>query len=155
VNALARRFVRGGVAAFVPVALGACFYLFLRAREAWFVSRALASPSVGPSLRAMRASTLASVTWIPSLVDDVAPDFLWALAVGGMLRALNGSRAWMIVGLASVVGYELAQRWQLVAGTFDPKDLVAQVVGFAIGWRVFAWSKVRSFRTAEARTSTA
>jgi hypothetical protein len=149
VSGVARRFVRGGLAAFVPVALGACFYLFLRAREAWFVSRALSSSSVGPSLRAMRASTLASVTWIPSLVDDVAPDFLWAFAVGGMLRALTGTRAWMIIGLASVVGYELAPRWHFVAGTFDAKDLVAQVVGFAIAWRMLG------IRSAEARTSTA
>lgn len=146
------RLVRGFFAGAIPVTLGACFYVFLRAREAWFVTRALSLPALGPSLRAARATTLASVTWIPSLVSDVGPDFLWAFAVGGMLRALSGTRAWMIVGLASVVGYELAQRWQLVGGTFDPKDLVAQVIGFAIGWRVVAW---RAIRAAGARTSTA
>jgi hypothetical protein len=143
------RFVRGGLAGAIPVALGACFYVFLRAREAWFVTRALSSSSVGPSLGAARASTLASVTWIPSLASDVAPDFLWAVAVGGMLRALSGTRAWMLIGFASVLGYEIAQGLHLVAGTFDANDLVAQAIGFTIGWRIF------SLRSAEERSSTA
>ena len=152
-SALERRLLRGGLAAAIPVALGACFYLFIRAREAWFVARALSSPTFGPSLRSVRASTLASAGWIPSLVVDVAPDFLWAFAVGGMLRALDAGhrRFWFATGFVCATGYEIAQGLHLVAGTFDPLDLVAQAVGFVVGWRVFTLE----IRTAEARTSTA
>lgn len=132
------RVARGVVAAAVPTALGACFYVLLRAREAWFVARVLSLPHFGAPLRAARMWTLAVAPRIPSLVDDVAPDFLWAFAVGGMLRAFVGTRAWFVIGLASVIGYEVAQGWHLVGGTFDPKDLAAQVLGFGLAWRALA-----------------
>jgi hypothetical protein len=72
------------------------------------------------------------------VIVDVAPDFLWGFAVGAMLRALDpGRRAnvvWGVVGAISVVGYEVAQAWHLAPGTFDWRDLVAQALGYALGW---------------------
>jgi hypothetical protein len=55
-----------------------------------------------------------------------------------MLRALDPGRranvAWGIVGALSVVGYEVSQAWHIAPGTFDWRDLLAQALGYALGW---------------------
>ena len=142
------RLFRAALAAATSLGLGGTFYLLCRAREVWFVSRALAMPAVGPSLRALRFTTLPLAAALPGIVVDVLPDALWAFAVGAMLRALDpgrrARRVWGVVGGIAVVSYEVAQHGHLVPGTFDWRDLLAQVLGFGGGWvlvRTMTWRR--------------
>jgi hypothetical protein len=116
--------------------------VFLRAREASFVTRALHAPFAGAWLQSGRIAGLRLAALLPSAVLDVLPDLLWAFAAGAMLRAFDpGRRAnvvWAIVGAACVLGYEVAQAWHLVPGTFDWHDLVAEALGFGAGWAAAA-----------------
>ena len=132
------RLLRAALAAATSIVLGGTFYLLCRAREVWFVSRALAMPALGPSLRALRFTTLPLAAGLPAIVVDVLPDALWAFAVGAMLRALDpgrrARRVWGGIGGILVISYEVAQHWHLVPGTFDWRDLLAQVLGFGAGW---------------------
>jgi hypothetical protein len=134
------RLSRGALAGAIPIVAGALFYALFRAREAWFVTRALDAPAIGPSLRAARAVTLKLAAHLPPPALDVAPDFLWALAAGAMLRAFDaGPRSnlvWAVIGAITVVGYEALQAFHLAPGTFDARDLVAQLAGFVLGWLV-------------------
>jgi hypothetical protein len=140
------RLLRGALAGAIPIVAGAIFYALFRSRETWFVTRALDAPAIGPTLRAVRAGTLKLAAYFPPPMIDVAPDFLWALAAGAMLRAFDAgprsNAAWAVIGGITVVGYEAMQAFHLAPGTFDASDLVAQLAGFVAGWllarRVFA-----------------
>jgi hypothetical protein len=134
------RIARGVVAGTFPTLAGVCVYAFLRARETWFVARALDVPVMGPWLRAARDFTLRHASVLPPPAIDVAPDFFWAFAAGAMLRSFDpGPRSnafWAVLGVVTVVGYEVLQAWHFAPGTFDARDLVAQIVGYALGWVV-------------------
>ena len=124
-----------------PLALGASVYVFLRPTEAWFV-RALGETSLGTPLRHARAVTTPLAAYVPSIVLDVAPDLAWAFVVGALLGLVwrdhprasrTAARAWLVAGLLATLGFEVAQRFHVVPGTFDPRDLVAQALGYAGG----------------------
>lgn len=118
----------------VPLALGALVYVLLRPSEAWLVAPLMKwSP-----IRSIRPSTVAFGASLPSIVLDVAPDLAWAAAFGALLSATSAAapRRWFFVGLAFAGGYELLQLAHVVPGTWDAADLVAQLVGFAIGFYV-------------------
>jgi hypothetical protein len=57
-----------------------------------------------------------------------------------MLRAFDaGPRSnafWAVAGAIAVVGYEALQACHLAPGTFDARDLFAQLAGFVVGWLV-------------------
>lgn len=133
--------------ALVALALGACVYLLLRPNEAWFLERLDGVPFLGSTLRAVRIVTVPFGTYVPSLLLDVLPDFAWALALGSTLEgAWRGEvgRArivWCLIGLVATIAYELAQRWRIVPGTFDPYDLLAQGAGYALGWRLNRYAR--------------
>jgi hypothetical protein len=140
---------RGALASVAPVVLAALFYLLFRDDRTWLVSGALHSP-LGGLLHTIRASSIPLGPRLPSLVMDVAPDFLWALALGALLSSLHlrrrGRRVWFVIGLGSAIGYEIAQRFHLVPGTFDVRDLAAQAIGFIVGWYALAASTPESRR---------
>lgn len=131
---------RRRIAAFVvaPLVLGASVYVFLRPAEAWFV-RTLGETSLGAPLRHARAITTPLAAYVPSVVLDVAPDLAWAFVVGAILglvwrdRPGTAARAWLAMGLLATLGFEIAQHFHMVPGTFDPRDLVAQALGYAGG----------------------
>jgi hypothetical protein len=133
------RLRRGALVAAVPVVAATCFYLLFRGPQTWLVGAALGSP-LGPALRVLRATTVPVGSRLPALPMAVAPDLLWALGLGALLSALHapgsGRRWWFAIGLSGAVGYEVAQRLRWVPGTFDVQDLVAQALGFVVGWRV-------------------
>jgi hypothetical protein len=138
--------------------IGAAFYLLFRPHEAHFVTwlGSVAGP-IGSMLRATRSVTVPIGAHIPSLVLDAAPDLAWALSLGALLGIVwrNESRrvatAWFVAGAIGSIGYELAQRWHLVPGTFDPLDLAAQTVGYVAGW----WLGARKTRPAPTVTASA
>lgn len=124
-----------------PLGIGACVYLFLRPNEAWFLARLGGDVS---AIRRLRELTVPMGAHVPQLVLDVVPDLAWAFAAGALLSiAWRGSDrrpriAWCAVGAVVTVGYEVAQTWHLVPGTFDPYDVAAQAGGYALGWIVHA-----------------
>jgi hypothetical protein len=97
----------------LPLLVGALTYLLPR-RQGMF----------GPASR--------PVCW---LLDHLA-DGAWAYATGAFVTLVwtVGARrtriAWTLVALALVLGVELAQRWHLVAGTYDPVDLAVMSLAF-------------------------
>lgn len=116
----------------VPLVLGALVYVLLRPHEAWLtapLTRWWPIASIRPSTVALGAS-------LPSIVLDVAPDLAWAAALGALLAATSAAapRHWFCVGLALAGGYELLQLAQVVPGTWDAADLVAQLLGFTVGF---------------------
>ncbi len=124
-----------------PLLLGAAVYVFLRPSEAWFV-RVLGDSPLGAPIHRVRAVTVPIGAYVPSFVLDAAPDLAWAFVVGAFLalvwreRPGTSARAWFGAGLAATLGYEIAQRFHLVPGTFDPLDLVAQAIGYVSGWKL-------------------
>lgn len=129
------------LAAFVvaPLLLGASVYVFLRPSDAWFV-RVLGETWLGAPLHHARAVTLPLRAYVPAIVLDVAPDLAWAFVVGAILafvwhdRPGRAARVWFVIGLGSTLGFEIAQRFHVVPGTFDPLDLVAQALGYVAGF---------------------
>jgi len=124
----------------LPLALGATVYLFLRPRRAFFLGRLLETPVLGGAIQRVRAFTVPLGRLLPSRLLGVFPDFAWAFAVSATLALLWRGRPgpakilWCATGAALVVGYEIAQRYHLVPGTFDGQDLAAQIAGYALGW---------------------
>lgn len=124
-----------------PLLLGASVYVLLRPTEAWFV-RMLGDGVLGAPIHRVRAVTVPAGAYVPGFVLDAAPDLAWAFVVGAFLalvwreRTGAASHAWFVAGLAATLGYELAQRFHLVPGTFDPLDLVAQAIGYVSGWKL-------------------
>ncbi|MBS2016640.1 MAG: hypothetical protein JST00_27400 [Deltaproteobacteria bacterium] len=147
---------RRGLATLVaaPLALGAVTYLLLRPGEAWFV-RLLGDGALGAPLHRLRAATVPIGARVPSVLLGVAPDLAWALAAGALLglvwrdRRGAAARAWYALGLAAALGFEVAQRFHLVPGTFDPRDLVALTVGYVAGW----WLATRATHPVRASAS--
>jgi hypothetical protein len=127
--------------ALIALTLGASVYLLLRPSEAWFVERVGAVPLLGSLLRAIRVFTVPLGEHVPPIFLGVVPDFAWAFALGSVLESAwrgeagRARMAWWLVGLAATIGYEVGQRWSVIPGTFDPYDLVAQIAGYALGWR--------------------
>ena len=116
----------------VPLVFGAVFYVLLRPTEAWLVEPLTRwSP-----IASVRPATVAFGATLPSIVLDVAPDLAWAGALGALLAATGSAtpRRWYFIGLALAAGYELLQLAKIIPGTWDPADLVAQVLGFTAGF---------------------
>jgi hypothetical protein len=67
---------------------------------------------------------LPSALWTYSLT--------WAVAVVWSGSASNYRNAWLVAVLAFCVGFEVAQRFHLVQGTFDPRDVAATVLGWLL-----------------------
>ena len=66
---------------------------------------------------------------------DTLPDFAWAFSLGATMALLwrDGGRRGLFfkgLGAALVVLSEMGQGFHLLPGTFDARDLVAQVVGY-------------------------
>jgi hypothetical protein len=67
------------------------------------------------------------------------PDAAWAFALAYVLSALwaEGSprtqRAWWSAGLALAAGWEVAEAFHIVPGTFDALDLLVSVVAYGAG----------------------
>ncbi len=122
----------------LPLALGAAIYLLLRPTAPRFVAALLEVPIAGPRLAQLREWSVpagADASWL-----HMIPDAAWAFALGALLSIVwrGGARraraAWCAIGLAAALGYEMAQRWHWVPGWFDASDLVAEAVGYALGW---------------------
>lgn len=116
----------------VPLVLGALFYVLLRPHEAWLI----APLTQWSPVASMRSTTVAFGASLPPIVLAVAPDLAWAGAFGALLAATcsKAPTRWFWFGLTFVGGYELLQLAQIIPGTWDPADLVAQLVGFMAGF---------------------
>lgn len=135
--AKARRALVGVV---LPLVLGGAFYVFFRPRRAWFTARLEDVAVLGPAVTKVRTFTTPIGRALPHVVLDTAPDLAWSFALGALLaivwrgRHARARAVWCVLGLAFALGYEVAQGWHLVPGTFDPFDLVAEAVGYVAGW---------------------
>lgn len=120
--------------------LGGVAYLLFYERPPGPLSRLLDAPALGPVLRSVRAGSVGLAN--AHLVLRSLPDLLWAFALGALLAGLwqggppRPRRVWMVLGGAMAVGYEIAQGLHVAPGTFDVRDLVAQALGYALGWIV-------------------
>lgn len=132
---MARRF---GFSVALPLALGALVYLLARPSEAIFVAWVERLPALGPFLARARELSVPLSARVGPL--DVLPDFLWALALGSLLALAwrdgppRPRAAWAVLGAVVAIGYELGQRFGLVPGSYSTADVLAQSVGYLLGW---------------------
>ena len=72
---------------------------------------------------------------LPAWFRGSASDIAYAFALGAILA--DAPRAIVALGLAVVLGHEIAQGLGFAAGTFDPRDLLVHFVSFVIAWMTF------------------
>lgn len=85
---------------------------------------------------------------------DVLPSLGFSLALTFLFARRNSPRAASLVALAAGVVYELSQLrvspwFDSLGRTFDALDLVASLVGAAIGYRVVQWIRNRKATTVQ------
>jgi hypothetical protein len=113
-----------GVAAGALV-LGAATYLVRPGEIAIFGWPVLS----GPLARArLAAAPFRGV--VPTGVLGVLPDVAWAVALALILTRLRSGAGWLVAGFCLCAGWEVAQAFRLVPGTFDPADLVASSAAY-------------------------
>ncbi|MBK8259533.1 MAG: hypothetical protein IPK82_43605 [Polyangiaceae bacterium] len=133
--------------AFLPLSVGAFTYLFLRPKPAAFVVMLTRFNPLESVLTRARSITVRWGKALPEAWLAVLPDVTWAFAVGATLaifwrgKESNVRFFWWTLGAFLTVGYELGQALHWVSGTFDPRDLVAQGLGYALGFVVFPSSE--------------
>ena len=122
-------------AAGAALALGALSYL-TRASDPAVVGWAeraglggVATIARGWRLAVHGAFTLPS--WLSGSVADVA----YAFALGALFA--DARPGLVLLALAAALAHEIAQGVHLVAGTFDPRDLVVLVVSFVLALSLF------------------
>jgi hypothetical protein len=85
--------------------------------------------SLAQLARALRHAVYAHVH-LPAWFRGSASDVAYAFALGALLA--DAPAAIVALGMFVVLGHEVAQGLGLVAGTFDPSDLLLLFVSFAI-----------------------
>ena len=123
-----RPLVHVGVHGGAPLLLGGGMYVLLRG---WAI----------PGMGALEIGALAPVRdRLPDVVLFSLPDALWIYALVSVLGALHHERGvrtgWLGAAVVVGVGWELGQLAGLIAGTFDPADLVLSLAAAALGWCV-------------------
>lgn len=81
---------------------------------------------------------------LPAWFRGSASDVAYAFALGALLA--DAPAAIVALGMIVVLGHEVAQGLGLVAGTFDPSDLLLLFVSFVIAQVVFRRLGLASLR---------
>lgn len=126
----------------VPVFSGALLYVGFRAEHlvGWRWADAIGLGAAARSLRDL----LRIGPELPAWVRFTLPDALWVYALTFVIARLQRGAtpaeraAWLATAFALGPGAELGQAAALVPGTFDPADLIATLVAFALGCAVGA-----------------
>jgi hypothetical protein len=115
-----------------PLVLGTAVYV------AWRTTDVVLVTWLPHALVHALRTTLWSVP-LPRVVVGSAPDFAWAWAFGAALalvwrgRRLRMKAPWLAAGALVAAYAEIGQLWGLPPGTFDIIDLIAIIVGYALG----------------------
>lgn len=115
-----------------PLLAGGLLYLGARSDELlyWRWARAI---GVEHALRAVREA-LSFLAHAPSWVRFTLPDALWVYALTATVCLLHRRpRGYLLVPLALGPGAELLQAAGVLAGTFDPLDLIATTLALVLG----------------------
>ena len=116
----------------VPLLLGVVVYVAWRTTDAVLVGWL-------PMAAVHALRTTLGALHLPRVVVESAPDLAWAWAFGAALALIWRTRPWRVkapwlaIGLAVAASAEIGQVWGVPPGTFDITDLVAIVVGYALG----------------------
>ena len=122
----------------LPLALGAALYLLLRDDDI-ALFRWVEALGGGSLLGGVRGVTRGLAGFVPRAFLGSFPDGAWAFAFGAAMalvwraeRGTAAARGWLAVGFVVAVGIELGQGLGVVPGTFDPLDLAAIAIGYAL-----------------------
>jgi hypothetical protein len=99
-------------------------------------TRGEAALGIDDALAPVRRALGPLVQKLPAFVLGSAPDAAWSFALASALAAFGAGRAWLVAGFVLAVGFEVAQAFHLLSGTFDPVDVIAIVLGYAVGLRL-------------------
>lgn len=102
-----------------------------------------------PVVRTWRQWTWGYKDYVPGWVIYHVPDFLWVYALTMIMAGLwwqetDRRRLLIYTGLVMGSGWELGQLTGWIAGTFDPLDLIAEVIACFTALAVFCRSMERS-----------
>jgi hypothetical protein len=120
-----------------PVLIGATIYLLYRS-ENLYVFRWVAEVGGSSYVNSLRGYMAGSGKFLPPWVRFVLPDGLWVYALTSCLVLVwgaSGGRAslfWISSGIGLSVASEICQAAGYISGTFDPLDLLASIVAFAM-----------------------
>lgn len=119
----------------VALLLGGLLYLARPTDPAVFgwLDRVGAHP-LAQLARALRHAVYAHVH-LPAWFRGSASDVAYAFALGALLA--DAPAAIVALGVVVVLGHEVAQGLGLVAGTFDPGDLIVLFVSFVVAQVAF------------------